>query len=70
MGEFLNIHGNTSTYHGFFLNGSTFTQYDVPVSNVSTGITDINNHGDIVGGYGSTVQPDQGFVQLHKGALA
>jgi hypothetical protein len=70
VGEFLNIHGNINTFHGFFLNGSTFTQYDVPVSNVSTAVTGLNNRGDFTGAYGSSVQPNQGFIQLHNGSFS
>jgi hypothetical protein len=62
VGGFLEVMGSNQTYHGFFLNSGTFTQYDVPVSNVSTEVTDVNNNGDFVGAFGSVVMPDQGFI--------
>src|SRR5215467_11641011 len=56
VGEFLD-----STFHGFFLSHGVYTQYDVDISQFSTGIYGINDAGDFDGSFGSATQPDQGF---------
>src|SRR5262249_13998399 len=43
--------------------GSTFTQFDIG-GPVSTSIVGINDNGDIVGTFGSSVQPNQGFLRV------
>jgi probable HAF family extracellular repeat protein len=63
VGDFLNIAGGTSTFHGYLLNGSTFTQFDVG-GPVSTSIFAINDKGDIAGAFGSSAQPNQGFLRV------
>jgi hypothetical protein len=63
VGDFLNTTGGVSTFHGYILNGSTFTQFDVG-GPVSTTIFAINDNGDIAGTFGSSAQPNQGFLRV------
>ena len=63
-GEFLNINGDYSAYHGFFLSHNTYTQYDVNINGFSTAVYGINDAGDFSGAYGNAAQPDQGFVNI------
>jgi len=60
-GDFFNVADNS--YHGFILTGSTFTQFDIGPG-LSTDLYGINDAGDFVGAYGSTVQPNQAFVNI------
>src|SRR5712691_1686943 len=57
-GDFFNVADNT--FHSYFLSGSTFTQFDVG-GPVSTSVIGLNAVGDFVGGFGSSVQPNQAF---------
>jgi hypothetical protein len=60
-GDFFNVADNT--YHGYFLSGSTFTQFDA-APGVGTYVGDINNVGDFVGAFGSAVQPTEAFIDV------
>lgn len=53
----------TNTYHGYFLNGTTYTQYDFG-GPFSTAVYGINDAGDFVGVFGSLVQPNRAFVKI------
>jgi hypothetical protein len=60
--------GAGNTFHGFFLSpAGTFTNFDVGIPGVSTGIQAINNLGDITGDYGSVSLLSQGFLLPHGG---
>jgi hypothetical protein len=50
-----------NAYHGFFLSGNTYTQFDFG-GPVSTFVLGLNDAGDFVGSFGSDTQPVQGFV--------
>jgi hypothetical protein len=63
IGDFLNTTGGTNTYHGFILSNGVFSQFDVG-GPVSTSISGINDEGNIVGTFGSYVQPNEGFVVI------
>lgn len=60
-GDFLTL--ATNTFHGYFLNGTTFTQYDFG-GPFSTAVVGINDAGDFVGAFGSLVQPNRAFVNI------
>jgi hypothetical protein len=60
-GDFFNVADNT--FHGYFLSGRTFTQFDA-APNVSTYLGDLNNAGNFVGSYGSLTQPNQAFIDI------
>jgi hypothetical protein len=52
-----------NTYHGYFLSGRTFTQFDAG-PDVATYVGDLNNAGDFVGAFGSSVQPTEAFIDV------
>ena len=60
-GDFFNTADNS--YHGYILSGGVFTQFDIG-GPVSTDLYGINDAGNFVGSYGSTVQPNQAFVNI------
>jgi hypothetical protein len=60
-GDFFNVADNS--FHGFILTGSTFTQFDIGPG-LSTDLFGINDAGNFVGAYGSTVQVTQAFVNI------
>lgn len=60
-GQFFNVADNV--FHGFFLNGGVFTQFDFG-ANLSTNVVGINDAGDFVGIFGSSTQPNQPFVNI------
>ena len=53
--------GSDGQSHGFFLSGSTFTEYDVPGA-LSTAVLGINNPGDFTGTFDPGTGILQGFV--------
>src|ERR1700730_6361111 len=59
-GDYATADGNN---HGFFLSGSTFTEYDVPGA-VSTDVLSINDPGDFTGGFDDGSGIFQGFVSV------
>ena len=61
VGDFFN--GPSNAFHGYFLNGSTFTQYDIG-GLFSTEIFGINDGGNFVGIFGSSVQANRGYVNI------
>ena len=65
VGDFLTKDSVTQvlTFHGYMLNGGTFTQYDYG-GPVSTALSGINNLGHLVGTQGSNVQANQGFIDI------
>lgn len=60
-GDFFNVADNA--FHGYILSGGVFTQFDFG-GPVSTDLYGINDAGNFVGVYGSTVQPNQAFVNI------
>ena len=64
VGDFFN--GPTNAFHGYFLNGTTFSQYDIGVIGgpFSTEIFGINDDGNFVGIFGSSVQHNRGYVNI------
>lgn len=58
VGDYLN-----GTYHGFFLTGSTYTEFDVAGS-TSTEVLGINNAGDFSGNYTASDGTAQAFVDV------
>ena len=63
VGDYLNQTGNLTAYHGYLLNGTTFTTFDVG-GPFSTGIAGINNAGDFAGSFGSDAQTNQAFLNV------
>jgi hypothetical protein len=62
VGDFLTTTaGPVFTFHGYFLQGGSFTQYDIG-GPVSTTVSGINNKGHFAGTFGSTVQPNEAFL--------
>jgi hypothetical protein len=61
VGDFYNLANNV--FHGYFLSGSTFTQFDVGPS-VSTSIVGINRAGNFSGTFGSNAQPNKAFINI------
>jgi probable HAF family extracellular repeat protein len=62
VGDFITTTpGPVVTFHGYFLSGGSFTQYDIG-GPVSTTVSGINNKGHFAGTFGSTVQPNQAFL--------
>lgn len=61
VGDYLNLNGNTFTYHGYILVGNIFTQYDHG-GPFSTSLFGINNAGHLVGTFGSNAQPNRPFI--------
>lgn len=57
------------TYHGYFLSGATFTQYDVTGA-TSTFLLGINDAGDFSGAFDIGSDPRQGFVDIGGSVLA
>lgn len=60
-GDFFNTADNA--FHGYILSGGVFTQFDIG-GPVSTDLYGINDAGNFVGAYGSTVQLTQAFVNI------
>jgi hypothetical protein len=61
VGDFLQTGNNTSQFHGYILKNGNYTQYDIG-GPVSTSLFGINNNGHLAGTFGSSVQPNQGFL--------
>lgn len=64
VGDYLNLTGGVFTYHGFMLSGGNFTTFDHG-GPFSTTLTGINDKGDLAGTFGSSVQANQGFVDIN-----
>ncbi len=62
VGDFYQDSDNA--FHGFFLNGKKYTQYDVGISGYSTSLFAINNNGDTGGSTGQTGVANLGFVVI------
>jgi hypothetical protein len=67
VGEYLRVTGANQQFHGFFLNGGNFTDYLFP-GPFSTALTGINDAGNAVGLFGSTVSPNQSFFLPNGGS--
>ena len=61
VGEYYTFADNT--YHGFFLSGGVYTQYDIG-GPFSTAIQGINDAGNFSGTFGSFAQPNMGYVNI------
>jgi hypothetical protein len=55
--------GADTFYHGFFLSGHTYTQYDMSGA-LSTYLLDVNDAGDFVGSFNDTVTTRQGLAVI------
>jgi hypothetical protein len=55
--------GADTFYHGFFLSGHTYTQYDMTGA-LSTYLLDVNDVGDFVGSFNDTVTTRQGLAVI------
>lgn len=60
-GDFFNVAENA--FHGYFLSGGTFTQFDVGPS-FSTSLVGINVAGNFVGTFGNVAQPNRAFINI------
>ncbi len=63
VGDYLENGPTYEAYHGYILKNGTFTTFDVG-GPVSTDIFAINNNGDFAGIYGSSVQTNEGFLDV------
>src|SRR5215831_5654535 len=55
--------GSDCPYHGYFLMGSNFSDFDVPGS-LSTQVLGVNNVGDFAGGFSDAAGNNPAFVSL------
>jgi hypothetical protein len=55
--------GDCTNYHGYFLMGNNFSQFDVPDS-LSTAVLGVNNVGDFAGGFFDAAGNPQAFVSI------
>jgi hypothetical protein len=70
VGDFEEFDSGTSStaFHGYFLSGGTFSQFDVG-GPFSTTLWGINNGGHVSGTFGSSVQANQGFLDNSSNAF-